>query len=399
MNNILISEKRDQIINAAEQVIAKHGFQKSSISEIANQANVSASVIYQFFKSKDELLFAIPEKRVIEIISRLKKHLNGIRNHESLLGKFIWFHLHYNDLHRSYANILLLECRSNEDFYNSKTYSLVVDYSRILLNILNNGAKEGVFRNDIKMYIVRDMIFGALDFQNITCSVTNEINESAMDLDDIMSLILPMIMSDNRSGVKKYDKYDNILMSAENIFSQKGFAKTTIAEIAKSAGVGEGTVYEYFNNKEDLLFAIPDKRFKNNLKQFKDAFEFRTPLQKLRRLIRIYFSLFLTDRNFLKIFVLQVQYNSKFYESNAYEGFKAYFKIIENIIIEGKNKKQFRKDVNPRIFRNLFLGAFNHIALRWFILNKKKNIDMVKEIDQVVNLLSSAVVFDKSKQE
>lgn len=393
----MLNKKKDRIIEAAEQIIAKNGIGKTSISEIADQANVSVSLIYQFFKGKDDLLFSIPEKRVVEIISRLKEHLNGIRNPESRLGKFIWFHLNYNDLHRSYTNILLLECRSNKEFYNSTTYKQVIDYARILLDILNNGVKEGVFRNDIKMHIVRDIIFGALDFENITCFVTNEIQESAMDLNDIMSLILPMIMTDGKSKKKLYDKYASILLSAENIFAKKGFAKATIAEIAKAAGVGEGTVYEYFSNKEDLLFAIPERRFKNNLKYFEDAFEFRTPLRKLRRLIRIYFSLFLTHRDFLKIFVLQIQYNARFYKTNAYKGFQAYFEIIEKIIIEGKNKKQFRKDVNPRVFRNIFLGAFNHMALRWFILNDKKNIDMVKELDHVVNLLSSAVLKVNSK--
>ena len=393
MNN----EKRNQIIDAAEQVVAKNGFNKSSISEIADRADVSASMIYQFFKSKDELLFAIPEKRVKEIIALLNEHLIGISNPESQLGKFIWFHLHYNDIHRSYANILLLECRSNKEFYNSKTYTLVVDYAKILLTILKNGADEGVFRNDIEMYIVRDIILGALDFENLTCFVANEIKESTPDLNDIMSLILPMIMEKSSSGKTIKNKYNNILTAAENVFSEKGFGKATISEIAKAAGVGEGTVYEYFHNKEDLLFAIPDRRFKDNLKHFEEAFEFRTPLRKLRRLIRIYFSLFLTDRNFLKIFVLQIQYNEQFYKSNVYEGFRAYFKIIENIIIDGKNKNQFRKNVNPRVFRNVFLGAFNHMALRWFILNKKKNVDMIKEIDHVVDLLSSAVLIDNSK--
>ena len=72
------------------------------------------------------------------------------------------------------------------------------------------------------------------------------------------------------------------------------------------------------------------------------------------------------------------------------------FKNIEDIIIDGKNKNQFRKNVNPRVFRNVFLGAFNHMALRWFILNKKKNVDMIKEIDHVVDLLSSAVLIDNN---
>ena len=47
------------------------------------------------------------------------------------------------------------------------------------------------------------------------------------------------------------------MASAIRIFGEKGFQNATIAEIAKDAGIGDATIYEYFRNKEDLLLAIP----------------------------------------------------------------------------------------------------------------------------------------------
>ncbi len=47
-----------------------------------------------------------------------------------------------------------------------------------------------------------------------------------------------------------------ILMGAAQIFAQKGFHKATTKEIAKAAGVAEGTIYNYFNNKRELLLAM-----------------------------------------------------------------------------------------------------------------------------------------------
>ena len=40
------------------------------------------------------------------------------------------------------------------------------------------------------------------------------------------------------------------------VFAEKGYASTRVAEIAERAGVGKGTVYEYFSSKEELLFAV-----------------------------------------------------------------------------------------------------------------------------------------------
>ncbi|MFC1951220.1 helix-turn-helix domain-containing protein, partial [Chloroflexota bacterium] len=44
-----------------------------------------------------------------------------------------------------------------------------------------------------------------------------------------------------------------ILSAARRVFSQKGFAEATTAEIAREAGVSEGTIYNYFESKRDLL--------------------------------------------------------------------------------------------------------------------------------------------------
>jgi len=55
---------------------------------------------------------------------------------------------------------------------------------------------------------------------------------------------------------RKADKKDRIIQSAAHLFAQRGFAGTSIADIALQAGIGKGTVYEYFASKEDLFFAV-----------------------------------------------------------------------------------------------------------------------------------------------
>ncbi|MFC1978887.1 TetR/AcrR family transcriptional regulator [Chloroflexota bacterium] len=47
-----------------------------------------------------------------------------------------------------------------------------------------------------------------------------------------------------------------ILAAARDVFSQKGYAEATTAEIAQTAGVSEGTIYNYFEGKRDLLVSL-----------------------------------------------------------------------------------------------------------------------------------------------
>ena len=49
-------------------------------------------------------------------------------------------------------------------------------------------------------------------------------------------------------------KKDKILNKAIAVFAEKGFRKTTMSELAKSAGISEATLYKHYNNKEKILF-------------------------------------------------------------------------------------------------------------------------------------------------
>jgi len=60
-----------------------------------------------------------------------------------------------------------------------------------------------------------------------------------------------------RNGVT--DKREAILRSATSVFAEKGFFNSKVADIAKAAGVADGTVYLYFKNKDDVLHSIFDR--------------------------------------------------------------------------------------------------------------------------------------------
>lgn len=54
-------------------------------------------------------------------------------------------------------------------------------------------------------------------------------------------------------------KKGEILKAAAAVFARKGYHRALVDEVAKAAGVGKGTVYRYFRDKEDLFFSILDQ--------------------------------------------------------------------------------------------------------------------------------------------
>lgn len=392
------NNKRQRILQAAEKIFSEKGLQAASIAEIARKAEVTDSVIYQYFKSKEDLLFAVPMAGSFEAIEQAEEALQGIHDPESLLRRMVWFHLRYDEVHPDYSRVLVLECRSHPDFYKTASYGVVRKYAGIMLRILKDGVQKGVFREQVDMRVVRDVIFGTLDFEYLGCFAARETEQASSDLESIMALVLPMISYRPALEVT-LDKGTTILLAAEKVFAEKGFNGAKMSEVATLAGVSEGTVYEYFESKEDLLLSIPARRFQTYIEQLVYAFEIKTPLRKLRRLIRNHFSLYLVNRDFLKVFLLQIQLSSRFYASPVYETYRRYFSLIEEIIEEGKSEGVFRQDVDPRVFRNMYFGTFSHMAIRWFILGQVAGTDVMSEIDQATDLLSVAVLTDEALEE
>ena len=390
------NNKREKIIRAAQEIMAEKGLKESTIAEIAKRGGVFDSEIYRHFKNKEDLLFSSLSEKVKETADGLTFHLNGIMGATAKLSKFIWFHLHINDFSSSSTRMvkhLLFECRSNARFYQHESYQDLRKYTSILKPILKEGVESHAFRNDFSLHLVRDMIFGFIDEEAISCLLIDEIQETLNDFPAIMSLVLAMIQSDPGDSPTRDnpDKSARILEAATKVFAAKGYDKATAAEIATEAQVAEGTVYEYFKNKEELLFSISEREFKTHKDNLERMFELRDPLRKLECLIYHYSMVILSNPKFALVFLKDTKLNKKFYSTKSYSNFVQYMSILNQILDEGKEKGVFRADVNNRVFRNLFTGTFAHLPIRWFVVGKVTPIAMMEELHEITALLCRSV--------
>lgn len=83
-------------------------------------------------------------------------------------------------------------------------------------------------------------------------------------------------------------KKQKILEAAYQLFSENGYKKTKIVDIAAAAGIGKGTVYEYFDSKETLLISIFSSGVEEHLDSFKKVTECEmTQTEKLIELVNL----------------------------------------------------------------------------------------------------------------
>jgi TetR/AcrR family fatty acid metabolism transcriptional regulator len=315
---------KQRILDSAKEIMLEKGLGDSTISEIASKAGVADSVIYHYFKNKEDLLFSFVSEHVQQILKELNEQLEGILEPVSRLSKMIWFHLRYIETHKDYTRLLHYECQSNRDYYEHESFLLRKQYHDVMLSILQDGCRVFVFRDDVNMQLVRDIIIGALDWETVLYALPHGLTHTHADFEELMKLIGRMIEIRPFESSLDTHKSTRILRTAEKIFSEKGYDKSTIGEIARLAEVAEGTVYEYFRNKEDLLLSIPKARLTEQMDSLKQLFEIKDSLRKLRRFIRYHVFLYMREPEFSKVFMLNVLLNPSFHGSEAEAIFEQY---------------------------------------------------------------------------
>jgi len=346
-------------------------------------------LVYQYFKGKEDLLFSIAHQKIEKAIELLDDQLEGIIDPVSKLSKMIWFSLKYNEKYSDYAAIMIFECHSNLNFYESSAHRLCQDYLKRLEDLLIQGTAEGTFRNDVDIQVLKDIVSGIIGAE-IFDSLIRGKGRGSRDLQDIMELLLPMVVE--KEGFEENNKANRILSAAEKVFSECGFAGAKISDIARMARVAEGTIYEYFKNKEDLLLSLPLKRFEKHLEMMDLLLFPNTPLDRMKRYLKSYIELFLGDVDFLKVFLLNIILNPRFYETESFKIYSKYTRVMDDIINDGKRDKSFRQNVNTQIFKRFFFGGFHYMAIRWFVTGKQDRYDKMVEVNHLILLLTSAIL-------
>ena len=89
----------------------------------------------------------------------------------------------------------------------------------------------------------------------------------------------------------KGDKRVRILGAAERIFARRGFFASRVSEIAKEAGVADGTIYLYFKSKDELLISLFEERMKQVNDALARAIADLSPVEQLRAFAKTYLRL------------------------------------------------------------------------------------------------------------
>lgn len=175
--------KYKQIIDAAVKVIAENGYHASQVAKIAKEAGVADGTIYLYFENKEDILVSVFKEKMGQFTTRIQKQIERQSNAKDKLRTLI--HTHFVELSENYqlAIVAQLELRQSDQKLRLKINTILKDYLNIIDQIVEEGRGEQLFRNDLPLPLVRQMIFGTLD-EIVTTWVMQDRRYNLVELTD-----------------------------------------------------------------------------------------------------------------------------------------------------------------------------------------------------------------------
>jgi AcrR family transcriptional regulator len=163
------------------------------------------------------------------------------------------------------------------------------------------------------------------------------------------------------SAQKMQDRRDSILAAARDAFAKSGFEGTSIADIARAAGVSDGLVYRYFANKRDLLNAVLTEFYERTMVDLEAIAARDAPFeQRLHDIIHRHIEAFVLEADACRLFISEVRTAADYQGSPVQQLNRRYTSILVRIIESGIAKGEVRADVEMRLVRDVIFGAIEH---------------------------------------
>ncbi len=187
------------------------------------------------------------------------------------------------------------------------------------------------------------------------------------------------------------DKREAILKAATKVFAGKGYFNSKVADIAKEAGIADGTVYLYFNSKEEILHSIFDRAMAEFIEEGRrELAQLDKPEDKLRRIAELHLEKLSADREMAIVFQVELRGSTKFMEQFSAAGFAEYLEIIRQTIEEGQTVGIFRKDLNSMTCAKILYGALDEMVTNWIL--SRKSYQLKPMADEVLKIFFGGVL-------
>jgi len=168
------------------------------------------------------------------------------------------------------------------------------------------------------------------------------------------------------------DKRRRILEAAISVFARKGYFAARVSDVAKKAGVADGTIYLYFQNKEDILVRLFDEVMSEHVVQAREAVRaLPSAPERLRAIAARHLGVLGANRDLAVVFQVELRRSTRFMERFTASWLHDYFELLDRVMEEGQRDGSLRADINRKLAAKMLFGALDETVTSWVLSDRR----------------------------
>jgi TetR/AcrR family fatty acid metabolism transcriptional regulator len=201
----------------------------------------------------------------------------------------------------------------------------------------------------------------------------------------------PTISPSEPETFRGTSKRERILRAAVDVFAEHGYFNAKVSQIAKAAGVADGTIYLYFDGKEDLLVTIFREHTRNYLQKLEQSMaNVNRAEERLRIAVRHHLETLGRDRALAVVSQVELRHSLKFMSLLSQQEVADYLNIIRKIVESGQQEGVFRRTVHPQLVAKAIFGVLDEMVTSWML--SEKDYDLASHAEEVADLLLTGLL-------
>lgn len=190
--------------------------------------------------------------------------------------------------------------------------------------------------------------------------------------------------------LSKEQRRSEITKAAAELFCERGYEQTSMAEIAERLRVAEATLYKHFANKRQLLNRVLEQWYENLREETeRDISGMRGDRNRLRFLVWRHLRALADDPAMCRLIFTEVRTEPNYLRSDLYQLNKRYTELLMEVLRQGQRTGAFRRSVTPALVRDFIYGGIEHHV--WGYLYGRRTLRADILADQIVDLVCGGI--------
>ena len=200
-----------------------------------------------------------------------------------------------------------------------------------------------------------------------------------------MNQIERKISGKPRPRLSREKRTSDILLAAEAVLEEFGYEHAPVAEVARRAGVVEGTVYHYFETKRDLYVAVAEAWYNRVLQQAPALSNRGNVFENLRELILRELFVIRANPAVVRFILMEIRPHPNYRNTKLFAMSRKFTSEITKVLNDGKESGELVSSLSIRDARDMIFGGIEHRT--WAFLRSEGDFDAERAAQSISSII------------